>query len=184
MSGGPASRSQSPRSWLPRERAEPLPATAAPWVPMSFAGERIEWTALSYIVVDELSREVAGLVVAGWPRIDTKGRVRFGGSSWRVGARLDELVALLDEERRVPPPPPGVAPARKRPIRVGDAFAGRVERPRGRSAAVPVLSRWLAGPIYDVSADARDAAKAALFGALAPTMSEDYVSEIAAELST
>jgi hypothetical protein len=182
MSGTPADRAGTGgRSWLPRDRAERLSADAPVWVPQGFAGKPIPWPTLSYIVVDELSREVAGLVVASWPRLDPKGRVRFSGSSWRVGARLDELDALLDAQRNLPETPPGSEPAWQRPVRIGDAFAAQVVRPRGRSAAVPALSRWLSAPIYDVSADARDAAKAALYGALAPTMSEDEVIEIAAE---
>jgi hypothetical protein len=182
MSGTPArSRGQPRRSWLPRDRAAPLAADAAAWVPAGFVHERIRWTTLSYIVVDELSKEVAGLVVSSWPLLDPKGRVRFSGSSWRVGARVDELVALLNADRIAPGARAGTGPGPQRPVRIGDAFAARVTRPRGRGAAVPPLERWLSPPVYDVSADARDAAKAALFGAVAPTMSEDDVSEIAAE---
>jgi hypothetical protein len=193
MSETPARSGDRPRrSWLPRDRTAPLAIDAAPWVPAGFAHERISWTTLSYIVVDELSKQIAGLVVASWPLLDQKGRVRFSGSSWRVGARMDELMALLDADRIVPEPtarrspagtaggsPAGAAP--ERPVRIGDAFAAQVSRPRGRRAAVPPLERWLSPPVYDVSADARDAAKAALFGAVAPTMSEDDVYEIATE---
>jgi hypothetical protein len=195
MSETPTRRRDLPRrSWLPRDRTAPLASDAAPWVPAGFAHQRISWTTLSYIVVDELSKQIAGLVVASWPRLDQKGRVRFSGSSWRVGARVDELVALLDADRIVSEPraprspagtvggsPAGAGSAPPRPVRIGDAFAAQVRRPRGRRAAVPPLERWLSPPVYDVSADARDAAKAALFGAVAPTMSEDDVSEIAAE---
>jgi hypothetical protein len=182
MSGTPAgSRDRGRRSWLPRDRAPRLPAEAAAWVPQGFAHEPISWPTLSYIVVDELSKDVAGLVVASWPLLDPKGRVRFSGSSWRVGARVDELMALLEAERAVAETRAGSGSARQRPVRIGDAFAAEVTRPRGRIAAVPALSRWLSPPIYDVSADARDAAKAALFGAVAPTMSEDDVYEIATE---
>ena len=182
MSGTPAgSRDRPRRSWLPRDRPAPLPADAAAWVPAGFARERIPWTKFSYIVVDELSKEIAGLVVASWPRLDPKGRVRFSGSSWRVGARVDELVALLDAQRIVPGTRAGGGARPQRPVRIGDAFAAHVTRPRGRRAAVPPIARWLSPPVYDVSADARDAAKAALFGAVAPTMSEDDVYEIATE---
>jgi hypothetical protein len=168
------------RSWLPRDRPEPVGADAPPWIPTGFAGEPIRWSELSYVVVDELSPEVAGLVVSSWPRIDAKGRVRHVGASWRVGADMDELKPLLDAQRKTPKRS-GYAAGRPRPVRIGDAFAAVATRPRGRVAAVPTLSRWLSPPIYDVSADARDAAKTALFGALAPTMSEDEVVEIAAE---
>ena len=182
MSGRAASSRDRPRrSWLPRDRAAPLPADAAPWVPAGFSEKPITWTALSYLVIDELSKEVASLVVSSWPVHDSKGRVRFSGSSWGVGARVDELVALLNKHRIVPPARAGSAAPSRRPLRIGDAFAARTTRPRGRRAAVPPLARWLSPPVYDVSADARDAAKAALFGALAPTMSEDDVYEITTE---
>jgi hypothetical protein len=177
----PRSRDRPRRNWLPRDRPAAVPADAAAWVPAGFAPERIPWTKFSYIVVDELSKEIAGLVVASWPRLDPKGRVRFSGSSWHVGARVDELVALLDAQRIVPGARAGTGSGPQRPVRIGDAFAAQVTRPRGRHAAVPPLARWLSPPVYDVSADARDAAKVALFGAVAPTMSEDDVSEIATE---
>jgi hypothetical protein len=175
MSAAPERR----KSWLPRDRPKSIGADAPLWIPAGFASERIGWAELSYIVVDELASEVAGLVVSSWPRLDAKGRVRHVGASWRVGARLDELRPLLEERKT--PARTGSGAARLRPVRIGDAFAAAVNRPRGRVAAVPDLSRWLSPPIYDVSADARDAAKTALFGALAPKMSEDEVVEIAAE---
>ena len=182
MSGTSAdSRGGRRRSWLPRDRAEPLAEDAPAWVPHGFARERIAWSELSYIVVDERSEDVAGLVVASWPRLDPQGRVRFGGSTWRVGARLQEFEALLGAKRHLPATTAGSERVSQRPVRIGDAFAARVELPRGRVAAVPELSRWLSAPIYDISADARDAAKTALYGALAPKMSEDDVYEIATE---
>jgi hypothetical protein len=182
MSGVPErAKARRRGSWLPRDLATPLPADAPAWVPRSFADTRTAWRTLSYIVVDELTEGVAGLVVASWPLLDQKGRVRFGGSSWRVGARVGELAALLDADRIVPGAPPGSEPAPARPVRIGDAFAARVTRLRGRHAAVPPLSRWLSTPVYDVSADARDAAKTALYGAVAPKLSEDDVNEIATE---
>lgn len=168
------------RSWLPRDRADRVPPDAPVWVPPGFARERIKWEALSYIVVDELSSDVAGLVVSEWPRLDHKGRLRFPGASWRVGARLGELDAVL-AKRRLHNAIADVPRVRARAVRIGDAFAARVNRPRGRMAAVPGISRWLKPPVYDVSADARDAAKAALYAAVAPTMSPAHVHEIAAE---
>jgi len=182
MSGRSASaRDRSRRSWLPRGRATPLPADAAPWVPVGFADKPVTWTALSYLVIDELSKQVARFVVSSWPVLDAKGRVRSSGSSWEVGAAVAELVAMLNQHRIVPPAGQGPAAPSRRPLRIGDAFAASATRPRGQHAAVPPLARWLSPPIYDVSAAARDAAKAALFGALAPTMSEDDVYEIATE---
>lgn len=159
-------------------------------MPPGFGRKRIKWSTLSYVVVDELSPEVAALVVTEWPRLDRKGRLRFPGSTWRVGASVEELDAAL-LGRRLPGVTLGLSPGRTvvsevdpaqtRAIRIGDAFAVVVKRPPGRITAVPALSRWLQPPIYDVSADARDAAKAALYAAVAPTMSEADVGEIAAE---
>ena len=169
------------RSWLPRDRAEPLTEDAPPWVPTGFATERVEWARLSYIVVDELSPEVAGLVVVEWPRRDRRGRVRFPGEAWRVGASVAELNSLLAARRRLPRQVPELEQVRARPVRIGDAFAAPTERPSRLRSAVPALGRWLRPPIYDISADAREAAKTALYGALAPVMSDDQAAEIAAE---
>jgi hypothetical protein len=169
------------RSWLPRNRAEPLPADAPSWVPPGFAAEEIAWARLSYIVVDELSPDVAGLVIVDWPRLDHRGRVRFPGEAWRVGASVTELNAFLAAQRRLPSQTRELDRVRERPVRIGDAFAAPIERPRGLRTAVPALERWLRTPIYDVSADAREAAKTALYGALAPVMSDEEAAEIAAE---
>ena len=169
------------RSWLPRDRAEPLAKDAPPWVPPGFTGERIRWEQLSYIVIDELSPEVAGLVIVDWPRLDRRGRVRFPGEPWRVGASVAELNSFLAAKRRLSSQVREPEPARARPVRIGDAYAAPTERPSRLRTAVPPLRRWLRTPIYDISADAREAAKTALYGALAPVMSDDEAADIAAE---
>jgi hypothetical protein len=54
---------------------------------------------------------------------------------------------------------------RARPLREGDAFAARTaigRRPPGPRSPV---SGWLKAPVFDVTADARDAAKAAYLAA-------------------
>ncbi len=136
---------------------------------------------LSHIVVDELSNEVAGLVVCEWPRVDHRGRLRVPGRSWRVGANLIEFHALL-ANRKLPHGQAKDEALLRREVRIGDVFAAKTRRPPGR-AAVPKVRRWLTPPIYDISGDAREAAKAALNAAVAPTMGLPEVEQIAAELA-
>jgi hypothetical protein len=50
---------------------------------------------------------------------------------------------------------------RDRPARIGDAFGVMLERRNGRQLLHPI------GPVVDVTADARDAARAAFYGAVA-----------------
>ena len=50
---------------------------------------------------------------------------------------------------------------RDRPARIGDAFAVMLERRNARQLFHPI------GPVVDVTADARDAARAAFYGAVA-----------------
>lgn len=168
------------RSWLPRAGRPERLAEAPPWVPPGFARRRIAWAELSYIVVDELLGGVAGLVVSKWPRLDQRGRLRFPGERWRIGARVEELEALLAERRELPDTTTPSDDVLRRPLRIGDVFAARTERRRAR-AGVPELGRWLSPPVLDVSRDAREAAKTALFGAVAPVMSEEEAAGITAE---
>jgi hypothetical protein len=137
----------------------------------------VRWKELSYIVVDELSEDVATLVISEWPRIDERGRRRKIGDSWEAGVGRAELETMLSE-RRVPKPMASDQELREREVRIGDAFAALTLRPRGRKPAITSPWRLIEAPIYDVSAAARDAAKAALYGAMAPTLSVDEVSHL------
>lgn len=110
---------------------------------------------LSYVTVDEVSQGIVTLLVSEWPQVDAVGRLRFSGSQ-PVSIDVDEarLAAYL-ERVRLP------ERLRGRPIREGDAFAARTTIGRRRPGARRPISSWLEAPVFDVTADARDAAKAA-----------------------
>lgn len=184
---GPRGGKGEPRrqSWLPKAQQGISLTDAPPWQPLTMAtapaGRSVEWATLSYIVVDELTDDNAGLIVADWPVLDRRGRLRFPGLSWRVGATQQALDRFLAEHRVVTAQTAEPESVRRRPLRIGDAFAATTSRGRGRMAAAPKPARWLKPPVYDVTSDARDAAKAALYGAVAPVMTEDELARIAQE---
>jgi hypothetical protein len=139
----------------------------------------------AYVVVDDLEADRAVVVVTPWPRLDASGRLVFavpqkdeaGRQHWdqlhrelwkrdrRRGARPQDLPhefvltadparlqTRIDEEREA-------KGQLRRPLRLGDAF-------RVRDIQGPDPSAWR--DILDVTAEARDAARAALYGAIAP----------------
>jgi hypothetical protein len=122
-----------------------------------------------YVAVDDLAEGLAVLQASLWPHLDADGRLTFEGDPLGLVTPLERLQRLVDEAR---------AAARQlgadRPIRVGDAFAMR-----GLSGEEPSIET--ATRIIDVSAAARDAAKAALYGAAASTVDEEYSEKMALE---
>jgi hypothetical protein len=144
----------------------------------------------AYVVVDDLAPTAVTLVVAPWPQLDEGGRLVFGlppeGSPsyewWR------DLVGIFDASRRgrwerteALPPHYVLFSSRgrflsavdrsrggqgqlTRPLRVGDAF-----RVRGMESAS--VAEWT--DIIDVTSQARELAKAALLGAVAPKMDRE-----------
>ena len=113
---------------------------------------------LSYITIDEISQGIVTLLVSPWPAVDERGRLRFG-SSQPVAVDVDEAALAAYLRRRHP------EHLRDRPLREGDAFAARTSVPP-RPRRPRELSAWLRRPVFDITADARDAAKAATIGAV------------------
>jgi hypothetical protein len=143
-------------SWL-RERLEskagrtvPLPPRNEPWLPSALAHVNPAIVSeLTYAVIDERDQPdgLLSVVLSGWPRLDDLGRVRH---------QHDRLVGVavpvggwqvMLAERRVPPV------LRDRPPRIGDAFVVMLERRDTRHLLNPI------GPVVDITADARDAAR-------------------------
>jgi hypothetical protein len=164
-------------SWLP---AGPAPAAgeAAPrrWQPGGFDVE-----SHSYLVVDEIVGSSIGLVLSPWPDVDSRGRLRFGGSPRMLGADRDALEPFLAEHRR----PAALA----RPLRIGDTFAVRVIHDALADVADELVAQkrleplldpeaWIQPPVYDVSADAREAAKTAFYAAVTPILTPDESAEL------
>lgn len=145
--------------WWP----EPLAAAVAAADPQrwqSAGGDAAALTAdLTYLLLEELAGPVAVLQRWAWPDADRQGRL-----VWRAGGPLEEV-----------PVPQGVLrwqlydqTALTRRPRPGDVFAVRWLRSR-RTGAAPVEDlRTLFSDAYDVSADAREAARLAYGAALVP----------------
>jgi hypothetical protein len=163
-------------SWL-RERVEsktgrtvPLPPRNQPWLPsvlVQVAPAVV--SALTYAVIDERDQPdgLLSFVLSGWPRLDDLGRVRHRHNRL-VGVAVssgDWQVMLA--ERRVP------EVLRDRPPRIGDAFGMMLERRVARHLLDPI------GPVVDVTADARDAARAAFYGAVASPLDASVATEVA-----
>ncbi len=110
-----------------------------------------------YVVVDERLYGRLTLAVAPWPTVDRAGRLHFQPSS-AVGVEEEALQRAARESRQ------GLQEeAADRPIRIGDVFL--VRELEGNDP-----SKW--GSIFDVSAQAREAAKTALHSAVAPVATE------------
>lgn len=160
------------RYWQPRLPAavkaegEPLAAhvDAEPDIP-SIAD-------LSYIAVDEVSEGVVTLLVSVWPELDERGRLRFPETEpVAIDVRQAALEALLAANRQ----PRQLA---ARPLREGDVLAARTRVGRRSSSRGRSTANWIVPPVFDVTADARDAAKVAFFRAVGTPLSRDQVASL------
>lgn len=129
--------------------------------PIELTGD--EW----YMVVDDLDGGVIICEFSSWPALDADGRLAFEGRPWRLGRPLDEVQTLVDRFRTA-----NRQPAPDRPLRVGDVFAVRGPK-RGARSFRGVTD------LLDISAAARTAAKAALYGAVAESMEIEQVAAVA-----
>lgn len=163
-------------SWL-RERVEskagrtvPLPPRNEPWLPSVLAQVAPALvSALTYAVIDERDQPDGQLsfVLSGWPRLDDLGRVRHQHDRLvEVAVSAGRWQAMI-AERRIP------EVLRDRPPRIGDAFAVMLERRNARQLLDPI------GPVVDVTADARDAARAAFYGAVASPLDASVAPDVA-----
>lgn len=145
--------------------AQPPPATAPPWWPPSLsravrsaAALRQEW---NYVVVEEVVGATIELMRWPWPLADPLGRL-----FWEDDAE-DRVMTAGVAQRLVRLQLYRPNALVRRP-RAGDTFAAKISsRADGWSAVslVEDLTSLFPGPVYDVSADAREAAKLAYQGA-------------------
>jgi hypothetical protein len=153
--------------WLPEEPPPPDLSELPTWLGLD--------PELAYIVVDELHEGIAGLVVSPWPRVDERGRLRFGDETEnrRVATPVGALHELLSD-RRVEEDV-----LRTRPVAIGDVFAARLraEPASGDPAA------WLEPPVMDLTAPARELTKAQTSAALSGAMPAGYLDVVAAEMT-
>lgn len=108
-----------------------------------------------YVVIDDLADGRVVFDAARWPRLDLAGRLSFDERRETRAADLEPAQHTIDAARRA-------LEQQARPLRIGDAFLVR-----GPALPEHVLDWRLAA---DVTRPARDAAKLALFAAVAPSL--------------
>ncbi len=161
--------------------SEDVPARRTMWAPHGAPRTIADF---HYVVVDEIVGSSVGLALCAWPELDAQGRLFFGATDvYLVGSPRGELETFLSEHR-LP------EDLRERPLRIGDVFAVRV-RSEALAEVVDELDEqqrlepffapesWIEPPVYDVSADARDAAKGAFYAAVTPTLDAEEARPLA-----
>lgn len=133
---------------------------------------------LAYVVVDERVGAIATLSVSDWPRLDARGRLTLpsGLKPTPVAIVVADLQRYLEAHRQ---------PRRniRRPVRIGDVYgielradfrrqllAAAEADDDGGEAIAADPDRDFTTRCLDITADARDAAKVAFFGAVAPVV--------------
>lgn len=123
-----------------------------------------------YVVVEEVFDDNVGIVVAPWPRVDAEGGLLFGPAEERREAVVDRAAfqRRLTKRRVLAYDVSSEDPTMQaRPLASGDVFAIETSFPEGDGHDLRELgARWIRGTIVDVTAMARDAAKAAMLAAL------------------
>lgn len=177
-------------------------ASSRRWLPPGLPESWVDDPTLRYVVVDEVLEGSVTLAVTRWPELDRRGRLRFGRTPpLSVGVDQATLVRVLAsrviaEESSTVASPTVVA---ERPVRVGDVFAVREARPlssltrrrkpkdreSGEDEPPPAVDPedWIAPPVYDLTSEARDAAKLAYYAAASvPVGRKEVEARIAGEL--
>ncbi|MGP0101808.1 MAG: hypothetical protein ACLPUT_09355 [Solirubrobacteraceae bacterium] len=161
-----------------------------PWIPVALR-KRDDLGGFAYVVVEELIDDRVGLVASEWPAEDD-GAPRFHPDMREAELTMSrtDLQAYLNETRSPGPqeviaqlPTESEIELRQRPIAVGDAFAARLmpELLEGPAAEeVEVVDAAALGEVIDITAEAREAAKAAMYRALTPPLDPDVAEEVLA----
>jgi hypothetical protein len=143
---------------------------------------------LHYVLVEEVVGDSVGLLVARWPRAgaDELPVFRDPEEDVEVGADRATLQRYVDDQRA---PQPDVSPVvqeelRRRPLALGDVFAARVDEGALEQAASMAVADpgWLGGPLFDVTAEARQAARRVFYEAMTPRLPRAAEQEIREEL--
>jgi hypothetical protein len=148
------------------------PDSAVAWCPEDLPVPVEQLSAFGYVVVEELVGRLALLRHWPWPDVDQFGRLVWVGESEQdstaAAIDLDLLRAQLYTPNRL----------RRRP-RCGDAFAVQDAGGTGWSAEQEVadLRELFSGAVYDISADAREAAKLAYHAGLGAVPAAEKVDE-------
>ncbi|HEY7949312.1 MAG TPA: hypothetical protein VID51_00595 [Solirubrobacterales bacterium] len=165
----------------------------APWKP-GLIRDRDDIDGFLYVVVEEEIDDTIGLVVAEWPS-GGHDAPRFHEESGEFEVAVDrEALRRQLSDRQVPEPsdmareegpaiPPEVVPElQTRGIAVGDVFAIRPTNDFSPDADPEWLRscEWI-GEAIDVTAEAREAAKASMYEALTPPLDPALAEELLAE---
>jgi hypothetical protein len=174
--------------WLPRPaKARVLPDD--PWCPPPLTRADAEDEALRYVIVEETVGDSLGLLVAAWPRAGADGLPAFADPEQdvEVGADRATLQRHVDRLRRPQRGLPRATSAalRRRTLALGDVFAAHVD-----AAALEAATRvavadpaWITGPLLDVTAEARKAAREVFYEAVTPPLPEAAEQEIKEQLA-
>jgi hypothetical protein len=162
----------SPRAWLKPAR-DSRRTTGKPWRPPSLPSN-VDVAKLDYIVVEERVDKVIGLQIAPWPRATKESHLHFPNTPAQVevAAELGDLQRFLNENRRTPSVRDAARSRalRTRPVALGDVFGAVVDREAlaqgEETEAVRAVAEWLKKPVYDVTGDAREAARTTFFDAV------------------
>jgi len=127
----------------------------------------------AYVVVEEVADEYVGIAVSPWPRVCEDGGLDFGEEEGRRPALVDRdsfQRRLADRRVVAYEMLPGAEEAlRARPLASGDVFAIETKLPKDREDLRDEKASWIEGTVVDVTAMARDAAKASMLAALSGT---------------
>lgn len=137
------------------------PGTTVAWAPVDLPVPAEELAAFSYVVVEEVVGRLALLRRWAWPAVDQLGRLIWLEDSEYDSAAAAVTIELLRAQLYTP------NKLRRRP-RCGDTFAARGVIRSGWETDEEVgdLRELFTGSLYDVTADAREAAKLAYHAAL------------------
>jgi hypothetical protein len=153
----------------------------SPWRPPALADlSARQLNALSYVVVEERVDDLIGLLVCAWPRGGAGGPPFFpkGDDELEVAVDRERLQRRLSR-RRLPSSAESAGNAQtwralqEREVVVGDVFAARLAAGSDPQELVDRIGveSWIE-EIFDVSADGREAARAATYLALTPPLTK------------
>ncbi len=147
------------------------PGSSVPWAPEDLPIEPNEFVLWTYVVLEEIVDEVAVLHRWPWPVVDPLGRLQWPGGAEHNTDAIAVDVHLLKAQLYTPN-------GLEREPRCGDTFAvARGAANHSRARRLRDLRDVLGhGTVYDISADAREAARIAYqasVGAIRPAGKPD-----------
>lgn len=161
------------------------------WLPPGLPPDWNAHASFLYSVVDEKIEGLVTISFSSWPLVDEDGRLSFPDEAVTLVFQEVPLSEFLAQTRQLSAPAEAPSDLVSRELRVGDVFAvqprprlarvleGEAQEP-GRSV---IPDRWLSPPVFDVTPDARDAAKLAYYAAAAVLLPESTIEvEIAEQL--